>query len=241
MLAFTAAAALMFMPAAAQTAACADAPAPRLIVGQQGRVTPGDPNNVRDAAARSGNLIGEIPGGAIFDVLEGPLCADGFNWWRVTYGDLTGWTVEGAGTDYWVEPIAPTTPTPTPPPTATPLPPEPAHVFEPPRLIVNVLESGMQARVINDDPDSESISLSVRAVPGVDGALITRLEAGDIVTILDGVEEVDSLIWREIELADGRQGWAAEGFWNADRSRYERALLAACPYTANRLAFDIDR
>jgi len=244
-LAFSAAVSLLLvpalLPAIAQDAACPDAPAPRLIVGEQGRVTPGDPNNVRDAAARSGNLIGEIPGGAIFDVLEGPVCADGFNWWRVTYVDLTGWTVEGAGTDYWVEPIAPVTPTPTPPPTATPLPPEPAHVFELPRPIVNVLASGVQARVINDDPDSETISLSVRATPGVDGELITRLEAGDIVTILDGVEEVDSLIWREIELADGRQGWAAEGFWNADRDRYERALLAACPYTENRLAFDIDR
>ena len=82
-LAFSAAVSLLLvpalLPAIAQDAACPDAPAPRLIVGEQGRVTLGDPNNVRDAAARSGNLIGEIPGGAIFDVLEGPVCADGFN------------------------------------------------------------------------------------------------------------------------------------------------------------------
>lgn len=106
---------------AQDTAACPDAPPPRLVVNGQGRVAPGDANNLRDIPARSGAKIGEIPGGEVFSVLEGPVCADGFNWWRVTYGDLTGWTVEGQGTDYWVEPFDPNLPTATPlPPTETP-------------------------------------------------------------------------------------------------------------------------
>src|SRR5690606_25315999 len=64
---------------------CAGAPMPRLSVGAQARVLPGDANNVRDSASRSGALVGSIPGGGVFTVLEGPVCADGFNWWGVEY------------------------------------------------------------------------------------------------------------------------------------------------------------
>ncbi|MBC8097949.1 MAG: SH3 domain-containing protein, partial [Armatimonadetes bacterium] len=143
---------------AQDAASCPEVPAPRLVVGQQGRVVPGDANNVRDLPSRDGAKIGEIPGEASFTVLEGPVCADGFNWWRVNYDGLDGWTVEGQGTDYWVEPYDPNLPTNTPPP-PTPLPSPtptlaPARVFEPPSPVVNILEAGVQARVINDDFNS---------------------------------------------------------------------------------------
>lgn len=230
---------------AQEDANCPGAPQPRLLVGGQGRVTPGDPNNVRDAAAPSGTKVGEIPGGEVFFVLEGPVCTDGLNWWRVSYDDLTGWTVEGQGNGYWVEPFdtnqpTTTTPPPTEVPTATPLP-APAHVFEPLRPVVNVLTSGVQARVISDDPSNAEIRLTVRKDAGVDGEVITRLNAGDQVTILDGVQEVDSLIWREVALIDGRQGWTIEGVWYDSSGRYERTLLPACPATANRIAFFFSR
>ncbi|MBZ0278035.1 MAG: SH3 domain-containing protein, partial [Anaerolineae bacterium] len=224
---------------------CPGAPLPRLVVGGQGRVTPGDPNNVRDAAARSGAKIGAIPGGEAFSVLEGPVCADGLNWWRVSYGDLTGWTVEGASGAYWVEPYDPNQPTATPlPPTETPLPtptPAPAHVFEPLRPVVNTLASGVQARIISDEGEGEGLRLTVRAQPGVNGEVITHLTAGDRVTIRDGVQESDSLIWREIQMADGRQGWMVEGLWNNTQNTYNRTLLPACPVAANRIAFFIAR
>jgi hypothetical protein len=68
-------------------------------------VTPGEANNVRDTASRSGALVGQISGGSIFSVLDGPVCADGLQWWQVEYGDLTGWTVEGNGEDYFLMPL----------------------------------------------------------------------------------------------------------------------------------------
>jgi hypothetical protein len=80
---------------------------PRLTVGGVGRVTPGTPNALRSAPGRNRNtssVIGEIPGGSVFAVLAGPTCADGFYWWQVTYAGQVGWTAEGEGGVYWLEP-----------------------------------------------------------------------------------------------------------------------------------------
>ena len=77
---------------------------PRLTVGGQGRVTPGDPNKMRSAPTLAGAQIGNIPGEGVFSVIGGPQCADGFLWWQVNYQGTTGWTANGDGTEYWVEP-----------------------------------------------------------------------------------------------------------------------------------------
>jgi hypothetical protein len=78
----------------------------RLVIGGMGYVTPGDPNNVRDVPSASGALLEQIPSEGVFTVLEGPICdANGRAWWRVDYNGLVGWTVEGQGSDYYVEPI----------------------------------------------------------------------------------------------------------------------------------------
>ena len=109
-------------PASTQSE-CPTAPNPQLVVGQQGSVTAGPPNNVRDLPSRDGELIGEIPGAEIFVVLDGPVCDGELYWWQVDYNGLIGWTAEGKNDAYWVVPIA-STPTPTATstdlPTATP-------------------------------------------------------------------------------------------------------------------------
>ncbi len=99
-----------WLPVSANGASCGDSLEPRLTVGAMGRVTPGNSNNVRAEASKTGKLLGQIPGGESFDVLDGPTCADGLNWWQVRYGDLEGWTVEAAGIDYWLEPYDPSKP-----------------------------------------------------------------------------------------------------------------------------------
>ncbi len=81
---------------------CPGAPPPRLAVGAQGRVTPGTPNRMR--AEPGGRYLRDIPAGGVFDVLEGPVCEDGFVWWKVRYRSVEGWTVEGRGDEYWLEP-----------------------------------------------------------------------------------------------------------------------------------------
>lgn len=80
----------------------------RLVAGEMGRVLPGSPNNLRNQPNASGALLGQIPGGGAFTVIEGPVCDPaGRAWWRVSYGNNTGWTVEGQAITYFVEPISP--------------------------------------------------------------------------------------------------------------------------------------
>lgn len=83
---------------------CAPNLPPRLVVGGQGRVTPGIPNNLRQGPGSSTQYVGEIPPGGVFTVLEGPSCASGMSWWKVNYNGTVGWTPEGISPEYWVEP-----------------------------------------------------------------------------------------------------------------------------------------
>ena len=74
-------------------------------MGIQARVLPGTPNNLRDRAGLSGTVIGTIPGGTILPVTGGPFCESGVLWWIVNYNGLQGWTAEGQGTTYFLEPL----------------------------------------------------------------------------------------------------------------------------------------
>lgn len=75
-----------------------------LVVGGQGRVTPGLPNKMRSAPGTAAAEVGSIPGEAIFAVVGGPRCADGYLWWQVSYNGVTGWTAAGSSTEDWVVP-----------------------------------------------------------------------------------------------------------------------------------------
>lgn len=218
---------------------CPGTPIPRLVVGAEARVLPGDPNNVRDTASRDGALVGEIPGGESFTVLDGPVCADGFNWWHIEYNGLAGWTVEGSGSEYWVEPFATV---------AIAASSDPAEAtagetgfgFQPPIPAINVLEVGAQARIINDDPDSETIALTIRAEPGRNGAPVAQAIEGDLLEIIGGPEIADDMRWWQVQTLAGTQGWIIEGLTNPNRDNaYERTMLAICPAVGERIVYQV--
>lgn len=86
----------------------------RLVVGGYGRITPGDPNRLREVPG--GVILTQILAGETFRILEGPVCTEnseglGLAWWRVEYLNprnnrtYIGWTAEGSGGVYWIEPI----------------------------------------------------------------------------------------------------------------------------------------
>ncbi len=79
----------------------------RLGIGTYGRVLPGLPNNVRTQPNLSATYIGQIPAGGVFRVFGGPVCGNNAAWYQVSYGGLIGWTMEGQGTEYWLEPYGP--------------------------------------------------------------------------------------------------------------------------------------
>lgn len=85
---------------------CWNSPPARLTPGSKGSVLPGSPNRIR-AQPGIGNsaVLGEIPGGGQFSVDGFPVCGDdGRRWYPVTYNGISGWTAEGEGNTYWVQP-----------------------------------------------------------------------------------------------------------------------------------------
>jgi hypothetical protein len=92
-------------PAIAQDKTCPNAPSPRLVIGKMARVTPGTANNLREMPSKSAKALAQVEAGQFINVLEGPVCADGFAWWRVNAMDQEGWMAEGSGSNYYVAPL----------------------------------------------------------------------------------------------------------------------------------------
>lgn len=85
----------------------------RLLAGVEAIVAgaPTDPpNRVRSQPSKAGEIISQIYPLSIVTVVEGPVCADGLVFWRVENALIpggSGWTAEGDGTEYWLEPYKP--------------------------------------------------------------------------------------------------------------------------------------
>lgn len=93
-------------PVHAQGLPCADAPAPRLILERESRVTDGAPLRMRQSPGLAGEIMVEVPAGALLTITAGPLCRDSLNWWRVDWQGYVGWMAEGIAEEYYLEPLS---------------------------------------------------------------------------------------------------------------------------------------
>lgn len=90
------------------TVVCPGTPPSQMRVGMLGLVTftTGTPLNVRDRASTSAAVARIIPEGTVFDVVGGPICADGYTWWQIQLdGILFGWVAEGDADGYFIAPV----------------------------------------------------------------------------------------------------------------------------------------
>jgi hypothetical protein len=68
------------------------------------------PNRVRSGPSTSSEIITQIYPQTVVKIEEGPVCVDELVFWRVTNSLIpggSGWTAEGDGINYWLEPIKP--------------------------------------------------------------------------------------------------------------------------------------
>jgi hypothetical protein len=61
-------------------------------------------NSIRQDPNRNAGLLGSIPGGDSFAVIDGPRCNDGIAWYKVRYNEIEGWTAEGEDFEYYLAP-----------------------------------------------------------------------------------------------------------------------------------------
>lgn len=166
--------------------ACPPLLPPRLAISNRGRVTPGQPNAVRSQPTTNNNasaVIGSIPGGGVFNVLNGPVCADGYAWWQVSYQGVVGWTPEGEGRTYWLEPLL-------------------CNFGLPSRLV-----QGGRGRVTPGLPNA------LRTAPTRDNRIsqvIGEIPAGGVFNVLSQPTCGDGYVWWQVNY-NGRVGWTAEG------------------------------
>jgi hypothetical protein len=56
-------------------------------------------------ASDADEILGRIRINEVFNVLDGPECVDGYNWFYIRYNTLEGWIAEGDDSGYFVEPF----------------------------------------------------------------------------------------------------------------------------------------
>lgn len=88
---------------------CPQAPPIRLIVQERGRVT--DTNderlNVRLSPGTDYRILTAMAPNETFLVLDGPICEEGYAWFRVIHDGIIGWIAEGDLGEYYAEPYLP--------------------------------------------------------------------------------------------------------------------------------------
>lgn len=161
------------------------APGTAIIVGQPARVVATQGLNVRKSAGASGDRTGRYPPGAIVSVLEGPVDADGYRWWRVGNNELAGWVAEGDSEAVWLSPdLGSTQPV-----------DRPVQMGD--DVLVTVGETGL---------------LKVRSAAGTSASVDHQVPNQTQLTVVEGPVEANGYRWWKVANAAGNiSGWAAEG------------------------------
>lgn len=160
-------------------------PGSALIVGQPARVVAGQGLNARKTAGAAGDRIGRYAPGAVVSILEGPIDADGYRWWRVGNNELSGWVADGDGEEQWLSPDLGSTQ------------PVDRTVQVGDDVLVTVGESGL---------------LKVRAEAGINAAVQHQVPDKTQLTVIEGPVEAGGYRWWKVVSESGSiSGWAAEG------------------------------
>jgi hypothetical protein len=146
--------------------------------------------NVRAIPSVSGALLNYFAEEKLVQVIDGPVCANGYNWWRVAGVGEPGWVIEGRPGRYLMQGIAD---------------PNTINCFPP--------QSGIRV-------NGSVIAITgsrVREETNINSRVITVAQAGTVMTVLEGPRCFDGMIWWRVrtrfEVTDTLvEGWVGEGY-----------------------------
>lgn len=176
------------LPVLALTPAGGCSPALQLTLGTQVLVDPG--LNVRATPSVSGALLSYLAEEKLLRLIDGPVCANGYNWWRVSGFGEPGWIIEGTPNRYYIAPY-------TDPNTVNCFPTQPG------------MQVGATVRAVTGS--------RVRAEADAGAFVVTVANAGSLLTILEGPRCLDGLVWWRVRANyavtnAAVEGWVAEGY-----------------------------
>lgn len=167
-----------------------------LAAGQPALVTAPNGLNLRDNASPSGALLIQLTTNQRVTVVEGPVEAEGFTWWKVDDGaGRVGWVAQGDAETVWLTPQSGGAQA------SAPVSSNPQPVNRAPQVgerVLVTMPAGGQ--------------LSVRTAPGIQATLVTRVNPGAQFTVLAGPQQANGFVWYQVRSDDGSvEGWAADG------------------------------
>ncbi len=155
-----------------------------LTIGEQARITVIGGLNMREQPTVRSENITLVAQDKRIMVLEGPVSADGYIWWRVddNQGNV-GWVAGGQGEESWIS------------------------------SQVGVARPVDRSPIVGDQVVvSLNGELTVRALPGIGSAVVARAATNETFTVVAGPQAADGYFWYQIRSDDGQlEGWAADG------------------------------
>lgn len=140
--------------------------------------------NIRQAPSTTAPRVGRYGAGLLVVVLEGPVEANGFRWWRVDDEQgLTGWVADGDASDRWLD-----------------------GEIGAPRPVNRSVRLGDTVSVTVPT----GIVLAIRFEPTTSSLVSRRVAAGTVLRISEGPVAADGLRWWRVAGENGVVGWAAE-------------------------------
>ncbi len=159
-----------------------------LRIGGQVIVTSGV--NIRATPSVSGVLLNYFAEEKLVRLIDGPVCTNGYNWWRIAGIGEPGWVIEGTPNRYLIQQYND---------------PDTINCFAP----ATGVAVGGQIRILNN--------VRVRAEANSTSQVITVTPAERVVTVIDGPVCNDGLIWWRVRTPFETtntpiEGWVGEGY-----------------------------
>lgn len=146
--------------------------------------------NVRAIPSVSGALVNYYDEEKLVRVIDGPVCANGYNWWRVSGVGEPGWVIEGRPGRYLMQFVPD---------------PDTTNCF-PPQTGIRV--NGSVIAITGS---------RVREETNINSRVITVAQPGTVMTVLEGPNCFEGMIWWRVrtrfEVTDTFiEGWVGEGY-----------------------------